>query len=290
MTRFRDEAKTEAERRAADVLEKAAVPPRELDASRWQEVVERAMRPQRQRSLGWAFAASVLVGVLVAYLGRTSKPEPVTSLVVVTTGTRWTRGPTGEFQLESGRLTVPRDTKSVTIQTPDLTVTATRAAFLAEVVDGRSFVRVDEGVVSVRVGDTTRELHAGEAFRWPDVPAALELHVPDEGLCRDAAVRAECLEVEARGDALDAQSALYELGALRAHQGDVEGAVSAWTSSLARFPDGVLQPEVRLALFVELLAAHRIEDAQVVGRDFERCCASDPRVADVRSVLKTLAH
>ena len=64
---------------------------------------------------------------------------------------------------------------------------------------------------------------------------------------------------------------------LEAKAGRSDGAIDAWRQSLKRFPDGVLHPEVRLALLVELVRARRFAEAEVVAREFEVACADDPR-------------
>jgi hypothetical protein len=286
------EALSPAEQRAARLLALAAVPPRALDSTGWQRVVARATQRRSDWLLVPAFLFSMLVGVAgvlaVQHLRPRSRPPPT---LVVTAATRLTRQDSGVFALRSGRLSVPRGVSdALTIETPDLTIVSLRAAFLAEVVSGHTVVTVEEGEVVVRVGRAEHVVAAGQTFRWPDLPSELLQAPVLNSPCQSAPAQLECLEAQAKGDSLDAQAALYELGALRARQGDVDGAIATWTSSLARFPAGVLQPELRLALFSELLLARRFEEAQVVARDFERCCAADPRVDDVRRVAQTISH
>ncbi len=81
---------------------------------------------------------------------------------------------------------------------------------------------------------------------------------------------------------------LYELGVLELKQGNRADALAAWTTSLSRFPSGVLHPEVRLALLVELTKERRFTEALSVARAFETACADDPRLGDVQAPRHSL--
>jgi hypothetical protein len=145
----------------------------------------------------------------------------------------------------------------------------------------------EEGDVVLRTPEGRRVVHAGESLLWPpapDIPQALLAEPVDATpTCLEArgAQRAQCLATEASRDGLDAQAALYELGALQVASGERRAALDTFRGSLTRFPDGVLHPEVRLALLVELVRARRFTEAAAAARDFEAACAEDPRMGDV---------
>lgn len=93
---------------------------------------------------------------------------------------------------------------------------------------------------------------------------------------------------EAKGDSLRAQAALYELGSVEVQEGELEAGLRSWRASLTRFPQGVLHPEVRLAVLIELIKARRFTDAREAARDFESSCPGDPRAADVEALRQRL--
>ena len=169
-----------------------------------------------------------------------------------------------------------------------------RSRFLAEVVAGGTMVRVEEGEVILRAGSVTRTIKAGESLTWPPAPTIptqlLEAPPAPESSCGSLGLEArrECLRREATSDSLQAQAALYELGLVEARQGALDASLRAWRESLERFPEGVLHPEVRLAVLIELVKARRFADAQEAARDFEAHCAGDPRRADVEVLRQQL--
>lgn len=292
------EASDDEGARAAKVMAlAAAIAPAPVDLSRWDEVV-RASRPARDWRLAPAFAASLAAGIaLVLWLAPGAPPVAVTPeapVLVASANATWTQLPSGVVRLEAGRLSVQRATSGrVVLETPHATLDSSRARFLAEVTAGGTTVTVLEGEVVLRTAGQTRVVKAGQTLVWPptpSIPAPLSaVTAPRTSVCDDAAgSRLDCLRLEARGDGLTAQAALYELGVLEARQGNSGDALAAWTTSLARFPDGVLHPEVRLALLVELTRARRFTEAVAVAQGFEAACATDPRVGDVQALRRSL--
>ena len=132
------------------------------------------------------------------------------------------------------------------------------------------------------------------ALTWPPGPAiprhlleAAPLSTSGCGSLEPVA-RRECLRREADGESLQAQAALFELGNVEAGQGDLEASLRTWRESLERFPEGVLHPEVRLAVLIELVRARRFAQARAAAQDFEAHCTGDPRSADVGALRRQL--
>lgn len=269
-----------------------------VDLSTWDDVV-RATKQRRDWRLVPAFAASLAAGiVLVLWLKPVPNvvltPAPEAPVLVASANATWQQQPSGVVRLDSGRLSVQRATSGrVVLETPHATLDATRARFLAEVTAGGTTLIVQEGEVVLRTKTETRVVKAGETLVWPptpSIPAPLSaVAAPSTSVCDEATgSRLDCLRVEAQGDGLTAQAALYELGVLELKQGNASDALAAWTTSLARFPEGVLHPEVRLALLVELTKARRFTEAVVVARAFEVSCSADPRLAHVQALRRSL--
>lgn len=276
----------------------ASIEPAAVDLSKWDDVV-RATKQRRDWRLVPAFAASLAAGiVLVLWLKPAPNvvmtPAPEAPVLVASANATWQQQPSGVVRLDAGRLSVQRATSGrVVLETPHATLDATRARFLAEVTAGGTTLIVQEGEVVLRTKTETRVVKAGETLVWPptpSIPAPLSaVAAPSTSVCDEATgSRLDCLRVEATGDGLTAQAALYELGVLELKQGNTSDALAAWTTSLARFPEGVLHPEVRLALLVELTKARRFTEAVVVARAFEASCSADPRLADVQALRRSL--
>ncbi|MCA2980103.1 MAG: hypothetical protein INH41_16245 [Myxococcaceae bacterium] len=291
------EATDEAGARAARVMAAAAaVGPAPVDLTGWDAVVARAARPRHGLRLGLAFAASAAAGALVVAAlmpQRAALPAVEPPVLVAAASARWTQRPDGVVSLEAGRLSVERASAAVLrLATPHAMLETSRARFLAEVTAGGTTLVVEEGEVVLRGQGQVRTVRAGETLVWPEaprIPPPLEARPTALApVCDGAGSRLDCLRLEAKGDGLGAQAALYELGALERQSGHVDDALAAWTTSLSRFPDGVLHPEVRLALLVELTRLRRFEEAAAVARGFEASCGADPRRADVEALRRSL--
>lgn len=284
---------TEAERQVALAASVEAAP---LPGAGWDEVLGRAVmrRPSPWRLVP-AFALSALAGVLLVLLVRpVVRPAPRQVELVAAADTKWTQVSAEEVALESGRLTFSRPRgRPVRVRTPHVVLETANARFLAEVTASGTTVVVEEGEVVLRAPTSTRTVHAGEAVTWPlapEIPSALEPGTPAPGgKCQGsgAAVRA-CLELEARGASMDAEAAAWELGALEAREGNGARAVEVWTEALTRFPDGMLAPELRIALVVELVKARRFPEAKQQARAFIAAWPDDPRRAEMQKLATAL--
>lgn len=300
MTRFpplAQTAQTQAERLVAQA---SSVPARPLDAPSWDELVARAaLRGGEDRGrLVFGFGFAVAMGLGLVWLVTPARPQAPAAnpgvQVVVSNGARWTQPSASTVILSEGRLAMTQASdKPVRIETPHAVIEAQRSRFLAEVVKSGTFLSVEEGEVVLRAGSSSRVVRAGQSLLWPPAPAIpvklLVEPTPTEERCAGSPLgaRRDCLVAEAATRSLDAQAALYELGVLEAKSGHSERAVEAWEQSLRRFPSGVLHPEVRLALLVELVRARRFSEAERVAEEFEVACADDGRRAEV-STLKAL--
>ncbi len=298
MTNFPPLSKTATTEAEQLVARAASVTPRPIDAASWDEVVARsAMRPTRDARLIPAFMLAVAAGVGVVLL--ISRPAPLPAAqpglqLVASAGTKWKQSSPTTVVLSAGRMSMVR-AGEVRIETPHATIEAHQSRFLAEVISSGTSLIVEEGEVVLRAGSITRIVRAGESLLWPpspEIPARL-LETPPvvEERCSTSPVgeRRGCLEAEAATSSLDAQAALYELGVLEAKSGRSERAIDAWNQSLRRFPEGVLHPEVRLALLVELVRARRFAEAEIAAQAFEKACADDPRRAEVGTLRALLS-
>lgn len=136
-------------------------------------------------------------------------------------------------------------------------------------------------------------MHAGETVLWaavPSIPPTLEAPAAPPRTCADVSPgdSAACLQRTAKGEGLEAEVALFELGRFQARAGQADAAVRSWRSSLTRFPAGIFGPEVRLALVVTLTQQRRFSDALTVAREFEVAYADDPRREDVVALRRQL--
>jgi hypothetical protein len=264
----------------------AEVPPRPVDlASGWQRVLVASGKPQRDWRLVPAFLASVALGAALVLLLRPQAPAG--PQVLAADGARWELR-SGEVVVASGRVTV--SSTGVKIATPHLRVELLNGRVATDVTEHRTFLSVEEGEVVMNSG---ARLMRGATFGWPPEPeisARLLEPAPTAPICETAAADqlGPCLELESAGEGLQAQAALYELGAFRARSGQPALALEAWQRSLEKFPEGVLHPEVRLALLLELTRQHRFAEAEHAARQFEQTCPEDPRRSDVAKLRASL--
>lgn len=286
------QAGDEADRRAARlVAQAAAIAPAPVDLTHWERIVA-ARSHQSPLTLVPAFALSMLAGVLLVLWARPTPVTPEVPVVMASAGATYTQQSGGVVRLEAGRLSVQRAAPArVVFETPHVQLDATNARFLAEVSNGVTTLVVEEGDVMTRAEQVTRVVHAGERAVWPSAPEIPErLTQPPERavVCDEATDRRACLLAEASGEGLAAQVGLFELAQLELQQANVDAAVSALRTSLERFPDGVMHPEVRLGLLVQLTRARRFSEALEVARGFEANCADDPRLEQVQRLAASL--
>ncbi len=264
----------------------AQIAPRPVDAAAgWRAVLVASAQPRRDWRLVPAFLASVALGAaLVLLLRPAGANEPQ---IVAADGARWELR-NGEVVLSAGEVTVA--SSAVTIATPHLRAQLFHGRVATEVSQQQTFLFVEEGEVVLRSG---MRLLKGASFGWPPEPeisARLLAPASAAPVCESAnpSQLAECLELESAGDGLQAQAALYELGAFRARAHLPALALDAWKRSLERFPQGVLHPEVRLAIVLELTRQRRFDEAERAAQQFERTCPDDPRRADVAKLRASL--
>jgi hypothetical protein len=147
--------------------------------------------------------------------------------------------------------------------------------------------------VWLRAGPASPELSASSRARAvrPE-PRAMGASPPEETDCRRVVSfdqQKSCYLRQARGDGLAAQNALYELGLLvRDVESSPEQALKYFGQYQERFPNGVLAPEVALAVLETLKEQGRASEAAAAARAFEERFAGDTRVVDVALVRAEL--
>jgi TolA-binding protein len=218
-------------------------------------------------------------------------------------GAQWTRGRAGVMRLEQGHFEAQASAQlPQRLQTPEVTVAATNARFAMDVTEQGTTVAVFEGTAEVATARTRATLHAGETRHFgidaPSVPRevvpiALEPVALDQGspACVHAGsleAQLTCLGAQARGEDLKAQAALYEEGNLEAQAHRPAGAAETYRESLRRFPDGVLAPEVTLALMRLLASEQQYDGAIEAGQGFLKSWPDDPRCEDVKGFVSRL--
>jgi hypothetical protein len=263
----------------------ASVEPRQANLNAWREVLTAAhARPPARWTSLLTFIAAMAVGALMT-LGllraerSTLRVEPAQAQWKIENRT---------IRLDSGRLAIAQQVDiPFEIVTPHLVIAAGNCRVAAEVLATGTLVSVEAGEVQLRSGAQKWSLHAGQSVTWPPtptIPGPLESS-PDSSVCNG---NQGCLEQQGRGDGLDAQAALFELGKLRGLQGHPDEAVRVLNESLRRFPDGVLEPEVRMALVVQLTRARRFEEARLSAAQFEARYPEDPRRSAVQEIEAAL--
>jgi hypothetical protein len=283
-------AAIDGERRAAELVKQVAeVPARAMDVARgWDSVLERATQP---RPGPWLLAA---LAVLVAVVGSVALHRRSEPSVVASSGAKWETRIDGSVQLQVGRVQTSRPV-DLRLETPHVSILARSCVFAAEVAADGTRVTVSEGEAWVKAGsDAEQVLRAGESRLWPatpPIPALLDQPPPAPSpWCADLEPgrRSECLSGVAQGNGLEAQVALFELARLQVGAGEGGAAVETWRTSLARFPQGVLAPEARLAVLVALTQQRRFDEAVQAAREFEQTSADDPRRPDVTALRRQL--
>jgi hypothetical protein len=157
--------------------------------------------------------------------------------------------------LDDGRLAAtvgPRGPdEPLTVVTPELTVAVVGTRFSVSTGLGVSEVVVEEGRVRVEKDRRTVLLVAGDSIRSDDprltpAQAAPALPCLDQ---LDLIARRGCLVHESRGHGVAAENALLALGLLERNQGGGRRrALAPLREYQRRFPNGILAPEVALAI------------------------------------------
>lgn len=287
----RGEPVSAEERAAARAVTRATeIAPRPVELSAgWDAVLERATKPSRA---GWRVLTVTLVALAVVVAGvvRLQRGAPA---VVAAADAHWEQRTDGGVHLTRGRVETTRAV-AVSLESPQVSVLTRGARFAAEVVAEGTRVTVFEGDVVVRSGGEERVLHAGESVLWPvapELPATLEVPPAPPSSCSGTpAEQLACLTQLAAGDGLTAEVASFELGRLATRAGEDAAAAERWRTLLARFPEGVFTPEVRLGLLGALTRQRRFAEAAQVARDFERDHGEDPRLPEVTRLREQLEH
>ncbi len=194
------------------------------------------------------------------------------------------------------------------IATPDFVVEVVGTQFCVEAWRGVSVVDVEEGAVRVQAGDSPRvRVGAGESLRSDDAqlgapatgvaiapvpsPTAALARVPiqkaavDCAALREVGERRHCYAVRSLGSGVSAANALYSLALIDGEQlVDHRAAIAELLGYQARFPAGILSPEVSAMLMRELATVDRAADAVSEAERFRRRFPDHPRAEDVALV------
>jgi hypothetical protein len=216
------------------------------------------------------------------------------------------------IELRSGALCAqvsPRDptmADPLFVATPEFVVEVVGTEFCMEAWRGVSVVDVSEGVVRVHAGETpVVYVRAGESMRSDDVrlaalvaaptlmapapsPTAAAPSRPSEQRQADCAgmhgvgERRRCYAARALGSDVRAANALYSVALIDAEQlSDHGAAIAELRSYQARFPAGILSPEVSVELMSELADVDRFADAVAEAELFRMRFPSHPRADEV---------
>lgn len=259
------------------------------------EAVWRASLQRAERGSKPGFGAQLLAFAVACAVGAVA----TTSLSLLNPGARLRReGVRADAQAElhlrgddvvidRGAVRVKRASEPLAIVTPHLTVTITRATALFDVSASATRVRVVEGEVVWR----ERTFPAGSTLEAPRRTSALALPARAaeiEGCSGSGGAQRACLERLAPGTGLQAQLALYRLGADAHAAGDDRAAARHFSSYLERFATGPFAPEASIGLMLSLDGAGDTTAAAREAELFLQRFAGDPQAAAVREWRKTL--
>ncbi len=271
------------------------VEPRRVDLNRgWQNVLVAAAAPRSDWRQVPALLVSMVLGAVLVLLAWPALRAPALAQIQAGDDAHWhVNG--REVVIESGHVTFHSPGRgALDVATPHVKIEVSNGRVAAEVTAARTTVWVQDGEAVVRTRESFQRLRSGDAFSWPPLPAISERLIPSTApalVCESAApdVLGTCLETESQGTSLRAEAASYELGVWQVKAGHGERAVETWRRSLERFPEGVLHPEVRLALMLELVREQRLHEAGDVASAFEKACSDDPRRVDVARLRRSLS-
>lgn len=193
--------------------------------------------------------------------------------------------------IDRGAVRVKRASEPLAIATPHVSVTLTRATALFDVTPSATRVRVIEGEVVWRTPAGERVFPAGSTLEAPRRTPAFALPLRGgevEGCSGSGGAQRACLERLAPGSGLQAQLALYQLGADAHAAGDEQTAARHFSSYLERFAAGALAPEASIGLMLSLDGAGDLGGAAREADRFLARFASDPQAAAVREWRKSL--
>jgi hypothetical protein len=235
-------------------------------------------------------------------VGR-AETAPAPHVFTASPGAQWTQGRAGVTRLEAGHFEAKASPQQPQkLQTPEVSIAATTARFAMDVTEQGTTVAVFEGTAEISTAHMHATLHAGQTRHFgADAPAVPREVVPlavepvalDQGspACVHAGsleAQLACLAAQAKGNDLKAQAALFEQGNLEAQAHRSAGAAETYRASLTRFPDGVLAPEVTLALMRLLASEQQYDGAIEAGSGFLKSWPDDPRCEDVKGFVSRL--
>lgn len=272
---------------ALSLLRGTAPPLRQSPQAIWRRVQASAAGPSSARQ-AVAFVAAAAVGVLlvVTVMPRRGAPPAPQTRIEAVAGARWSREGR-DVRLEAGRLRIDAPGPLVA-RTPFGDVASQGGRFQLEVAAQHLEVIAETGALEVSTQlKGARVVNAGGALvvRRQVAPAAREVPAT---LLEPAAVtprsacggESACLERTAKGNTLAAQLALFDLALEAQRGGERDRAVAAWRQYLARFPDGVLAPEVSGAV-VRALVNVEPEAALAEAERYHERFGSEPSAGGV---------
>ena len=249
--------------------------------------VERARnQPQPLWLVGPVFASAVALGAVAFATFSTPRPAPAPMVaaakpapVVLARGeTRYVAGPA-----------------RAVYQSAQLEVAAQNSTVLFDVSAAGTSVWVESGSVEVRpVSGTPRTVSAGESLFIPSAEAAalalesMPAEVEGCTAARGTTAWRECLQAQARGHGLTAETALFELSVEAQARRDFAAAEKQLRSYQQRFAQGAFAPEVSMALMRGLRDAGSTAAARAEAQRYLADFGAEPRAADVRRFLEQL--
>lgn len=246
-------------------------------------------RPWHQRRLVLAttFVVCVVLGAGLTKQVLLATAPPPGARLQLSPDARHAALTRDSVELSAGRLTV-RTVTPFTVRTPRFEVVLARGAAAFEVIEGRSEVELFEGEGLARVEGRTVSLRVGEPLRsgGGDAASSAAPEPPPDARCHGAT---DCLEEVAQSDELSAQTALVRLGLNALAQGQFEHARRLSQTALERFPQSVLEPEMRLVRLQSLAQLGRDPEARVEGQWYLAHARGTPAAPGVSLLLGDLA-
>lgn len=251
----------------------------------WRASLARAERGPRLRKQLFAFAVACAVGI-IATLSLLSPAARLRREGVQKTDAQAQVHFSGaSLVIDRGPVRVKRSGEALTVATAHLSVQLVHATVLFDVTASSTRARVIEGEVMWR----DRAFIAGTVLEAPPRKApAFALPVHRAALEGCSGSQHTCLEQLAPGKGLQAQLALYQLGAEAHAAGDEATAARHFTSYLQRFANGVLAPEASIGLMLSLDGAGDVDGAAREADRFLERFASDAQAPAVREWRKSL--
>jgi hypothetical protein len=277
---------------AAFGRETAAPLPPAMKARAFAAAVERVRAPARPLLVAVpVFGVAVLIGAAAFLVLSGSQHQPALAArpaVVIPAGP-------APVLLARGPARHAVGAERASFKSGQLEVAAQHAVVLFDVTAAGTAVWVESGSVEVRPAPgAARPLTAGPSLWGPsDAAAALALPAPQGEVEGCTAPRGSlgwrsCLETQAVGTGLVAETALFELSLDAQARRDFTHAERKLRAYQARFAQGVFAPEVSIALMRGLRDAGSTSAARAEALHYLEVFGDEPRAADVRRFLEQL--